>query len=183
MNLSSASPELIKEYITTNKDKAKEFECTASYGNLYIDSMHNMFCISRKQNSGGGPAEFGYIWYIYDCEETGIFCSDIKNIGKDSNFVVCSVILRVKERGKIPSDFVVVKQENCTFKPSKKDSSVLECKEPEKLSMFRFMFNQMVENEIFAMARKLDYLNELRTAALIAKQEYKNEQEGTKNND
>ena len=163
VNISSASADYLNNTVSVNKEKAKQFECTASYGNLYIDAVRNMFLISRKANKGES-LEFGHICRIEECEELGLFCTDIKNVGKSSNFVVCTIKLRVKERNKDSRDYIVLVGESCSFKPSKVDRTMLECKEPEKLSVFRNMFNQMVDNAIFAMARKLDYLNELKRA-------------------
>ncbi len=162
-NVSSTSVDSLKKMVDANRDKAKQFQCTASYGNLYIDTLHNLFLISRKSDKGS-PLEYGQIWHISDCEEVGIFCTDIKNIGKSSNYIVCTIKLRVKERHKNSEDFIVLIGEKCSFKPSAVDHTLLECREPEKLSVFRNMFNQMVDNALFAMARKLDYLNELKIA-------------------
>ena len=170
VNIPSASVDSLNTIIANNKEKAKQFECTASYGNLYIDAVHNIFLISRKADKGV-PLEYGQIWNISDCEEVGLFCTDIKNIGKSSNFVVCTIKLRVKEKNKKSEDFIVLVGESCSFKQSLTDHTLLECREPEKLSVFRNMFNQMVDNAIFAMARKLDYLNELKMAVNAATKE------------
>lgn len=153
--LDSYSLEEIKEFYQTNYDKSKVFTTTESYGNLYIDSIHSMLCFS--QNKGDEPTMFGDIYYVTEIEEMAIYCSDVRNIGTNTNKIICNVKMTVKTAD-FTTEYTVAEKENCAFEIKDKN---IDWKEPYKLSMFRNMINQMIDNVVFALLEKLNNIQEM----------------------
>jgi hypothetical protein len=151
VSIGSSDKEYLKGLYDKNIEKKKVFNYTASYGSLYIDSSHNMFCISPKHN-GAEPAMFGDIYYVRELKEVELFCTDVKNIGTKSNKVVCNVKFRFKTKD-TEGEYLITSNTECPFK---KVGNQLECSMPSKFLVFRSMFNQMIDNEIHALLRKLE---------------------------
>lgn len=160
LRLSSANTEYIKGIYNRNARKKKCFCSTASYGSLFIDSVHNMFCVSRKR-SGNEPLEFGEIYYVSELREAGLYCTDARNIGTNSNRVVCNVKIKIKT-DEVCREFLVASNERCTFRYV--GNSQIEWNEPSKLSVFRSMFNQMIDNEVFGLWKKLESIQKMKAA-------------------
>lgn len=145
-----------------NKELAKSFEATSHYGYLFLDSIHGLFCFSKGEKSGE-PTEFGDIFSIKELTETGIYCSDIRNVGSGSaNKVVCNIKMKVTTDA-ISMEYMVAENEPCKYTHGK--NHMLEVHEPEKLTMFRNMFYQMIDNEMSRVLRKLEEIKRLRAYA------------------
>lgn len=151
IQLSSADADFLKTIIEKTTERKKRFECTAFYGTLFIDGIHNMFCISKQQR-GGVPLQFGDIYYITELKEVGLYCTNVRNVGSRIPRIVCDVKIRVKTDNAF-AEFLIIRGESCSFK---KTGDGIEWYEPAKLSMFRSLFNQMIENEVFGAWRKLE---------------------------
>lgn len=169
VRLSSADTEYLKKLNDKNRKKGEVFNSTASYGTLFIDSVHNMLCVSRKRR-GDEPTEFGDIYYVTELREIGLYCTDVRNIGTNSNRIICNVKIRIKT-DEVCGELLVVSNESCPFHYA--GNSQIEWSEPSKLSMFRSLFNQMIDNEVFGLLRKLESIQEMQAAISEAE---KNEQ-------
>lgn len=151
VQLSSADTDFLKSVTERTRKRKRKFECTAFYGSLFIDSVHNMFCISKRSRKGE-PLSFGDIYYISELTEIGLFCTNVKNIGSRVPKIVCDVKLRVKTEDAF-AEYLIASNETCSFK-NVKDG--IEWDEPAKLSIFRSLFNQMIENEIYGIWERLE---------------------------
>lgn len=156
IQLKNTDSDYLKNIIEKNQKKKEIFNSTASYGNCYIDSIHGLFCISSRRN-GDEPAEFGDIYSVEELEEVGLFCTDVRNIGSQNNYVVCNVKIRFKTSS-TSGEALVASKETCPFSVSGKS---LEWQEPSKLGVFRALFNQMIDNVAFGLLKKLDAIQEM----------------------
>lgn len=150
-----------------SKEKSKLFDYTASYGSLFIDSTHGMLCVSRG-GKGGEPVDYGDIFTVEELENIAIYCTDVRNIGTKSNKIVCNVKLRVKTAD-INTEYLVYQNESCKFTYGK--GSTLDVREPEKLTMFRNMIHQMIENVYYNAVHKLEEIRRLKKVATDAEKE------------
>lgn len=155
-----------KDYLTglykINQRKREYFTCTASYGNLYIDSVHGMFCISRRSKNSM-PMDFGDLYAIEELTEAALYCTNIRNIGTRYNQIVCDVKMRIRTKAGCV-EYLIRSKEHCTYRRSMHDSRVLECDEPATLVMFRRIFNQMIENVRSGILRKLEEIQQAKAA-------------------
>lgn len=154
--LSSADTDFLKTIIDKTTERKKRFKCTAFYGALFIDEVNNMFCISKRQQ-GGVPLRFGDIYYITELKEVGLYCTNVKNVSSRVPRIVCDVKIRVKTDDAF-MEYLIVSGETCSFK---RTEDGIEWYEPAKLSMFRNLFNQMIENEVFGAWRKLEAIRKM----------------------
>lgn len=154
--LSSADADFLKTIIEKTAERKKKFECTAFYGTLFIDGIHNMFCISKRRRNGE-PLCFGDTYYITELKEIGLFCTNVRNVGSRIPKIICDVKIRVKTDDAF-FESVVVSSETCSFKRAEDG---IEWYEPAKLSMFRSLFNQMIENEVFEAWQKLEAIRKM----------------------
>jgi hypothetical protein len=155
--LAAAENEYLRELYRKNREKAENFSSTASCGKLYIDSVHCMLCFSEKAVKGE-PAHFSDIFYISELLELGLYCSDVRNIGTNTNRVVCNVKLKVKTQ-ETCREYTILKDEPCSYKVK---NGYLEWEEPCKVSMFRSMMNQMIADVTAGFTKKLNRIWELR---------------------
>lgn len=162
VQLRYADAEYLKDLYKANKGKQKRFDCTAAYGNLFIDSLHGTFCISRTSKNGK-PLEFGNIHSVTELTEIALYCTDVQNIGVKSNKIVCSVKMRMKTNETI-EEYLICKNEPCSCKRSKTNIGMLEWNEPDRLVMFRNMFNQMIENVRYGLLKKLNDIQQAKKA-------------------
>lgn len=160
VRLSSADTDYLRNVHDKNLKKMERFSSTASYGALFMDSVHNMFCVSRKR-WGDEPTEFGDIYCVTELREIGLYCTDVRNIGTNSNRIVCNVKIRIKT-DEVCRELLVASNERCTFHYV--GNSQIEWSEPSKLSVFRSMFNQMIDNEVFGLLKKLEAVQEMKAA-------------------
>lgn len=163
INLPSAGTDFLKKISSKNIEKSQFFETTASYEGIYIDTIHGMFCYSEK-GTRDEPHDFKDIYRIDELTEVGIFCSNAKNVGTTRNIVICDIKFRVKTKD-INVEFLISKGKKCSTKV--KDGK-LEWTEPNELSMFRNMFNQMIDTAAFGMLEKLKAIQEMQKAVTIA---------------
>ena len=124
---------LIKSYFEENSKR--KFEQTAAYGSLSIDEINGVFKV--KENSGS------YIFDAIDMTEGNILCTNPKV--NSSNIVYADVEFYYKmESPHIELRVTINKNRRCQSK--KVSGNSLEWQEPADLTMFRNMFNQMLEN-------------------------------------
>lgn len=168
VSLEASENDYLRKLYEENRKKAEEFEATASYGSLYIDQSKGMFCVSER-SANDKPLEFRNIYYAHELREIALFCADARNIGTNSNKIVCNVKFRVKT-DKIHTEFVVARNKNCPFKIKGRN---IDYDEPAELGMFRTMINQMLESTVL---RYISMLEKIRAAKEYLAKEQKNEQ-------
>ena len=152
---------LAKEF---TEQRNKEFNFTASYQNLYIDGVHNMFALScgKCPLSVKRTKHFKDIFYISELREVGIFCTNLRNIGKNSDCVVCDVKFRYKAEIKdfpkkiIEREIPLGSNVECLY--DYQGNGKIDCREPAVITTFRALFNQMIDNEIDGIKEKLEFI-------------------------
>lgn len=162
--LSQASTEFLKRIYDENVEKSKQFETTASYQGLYIDSVHGLCCYSKRGDKQA-PSEFKDIYRISELTEVALYCTDVKNVGTNHNHIVCDIKFKVRTKD-IAADFIIAHHKKCDFKVKNKQ---IEWDEPSELTMFRNMFNQMIDNELFGLLKKLEKIQEFKQ--MLSKEE------------
>lgn len=158
IDLKASDTDYLLPLYQKNKELAKRFEATCQYGELYLDSVHGLFCFS-KGSKNGNPANLGDIFAITDLIETGLYIDDIKNIGQNTNKIICNVKMRVKTRS-ISVEYLVAANEPCKFTQGK--GNKLDVTEPEKLTLFRNIFNQMIDDVLGRFLKKLEDIRKLK---------------------
>lgn len=166
VHLDTAEDSYLKKAVQDAKDKAEKFTATASYGNLYIDQNNGMFCVS-EHHSGDMPTSFSDVFSAEELTAIGLFCTDVKNIGTNSNRVVCSVKFTVRTDD-FYTEYIIARNKDCPFKTV---GNKLDYEEPAELGMFRTMINQMLENTTL---RFIKYLEKIRELNRMTTQEQKN---------
>lgn len=156
VKLQEADADYLSQFVGKNKEKRDKFNVTANYGACYIDSLHGLFCISNHSKQGE-PTALGDLFSIYEIQEVGLYCSDVKNIGKRDNNIICNVKIAVKIDDKM-REYQIIANETCPFYTK---GNSLEWQEPPRLGMFRAMFNQMIDNAIADLTRKLEAIKEM----------------------
>ena len=149
----------LAKIIEDNKEKSKTFECTASLGRLYIDAIHNLYCISQKGKRA--PERFSDIFSIEETKEVGLYCTNVRNVGTNYNNVVCDIKLTVNTVQGYYSEYTVCENKQCPFE--RKDGKLV-CSEPNDFSVFRQMFNQMIENTALGLLKKLEAIQKMQAA-------------------
>ena len=157
ISLKSCETEYLKQICSKNKEKADRFECTSSYGSVYIDQIHNMICVSEN-GSKDSPKDFSVIVDIAELEEIGLYLSDAKNIGKGSIRINANVKIMLKTK-EMHKEFIAAHNKTC---PYKAQDGKISYEEPREVSVLRTMLNQMIENESLAMIKKLEKLHLLK---------------------
>lgn len=142
----------IKALIKFNEKRRKSFKATSSFGNLYLDSVNKMICIS-KGGTSDNPFHLCDIYSIYDLKQISFHCVNVRNIGQKTDNIVCDVEIF------FATDFItgrsiIVKNEPCNF--TYNNNRQIEYSEPVKLGVFRNIFNQMIEDEKFKIENKLE---------------------------
>lgn len=128
IDLKSCDTDYLLGLIEAAKAKATVFTATYSYGEMYLDSVHGMFCFSKGEKNGE-PTDRGDIFSINELLETGIYCTDVKNVGTNTNRVVCDIKAKVKTE-KICMEYSLVKNEPCKCKPT--SNGMLDITEPRE---------------------------------------------------
>ena len=157
ISLKACETDYLKTIYARNKEKADRFECTSSYGTVYIDQIHNMICVSDK-GTKDNPKNFSVIADVTEIEEIGLYLSDVKNIGKNSIQINANVKITLKTK-EMHKEFIVAHNKTC---PYKAQDGRISYEEPREVTMLRTMLNQMIENEGLAMIKKLKRLQELK---------------------
>lgn len=142
-----------------NKIKAKTFEATASFGDLYIDQTKGMFCISKRSKKEQ-PLDFNHVYTPYELRGIGLYCSDVRNIGTNSNKIVCDVKFKV-QTDTVNTEFVIARGKDCPFKIV---GDEIKYSEPAELGMFRTMIDQMLEGNVIRYAKMLERVCILKVA-------------------
>ena len=154
IQLSTAEAGFLQELIIENKKKANQFVATACLGDLFLDSIHNMFLIS-KRNKHKEPLDFGQIFYIRELTGAGLFCSNVKNIGNSRDFIVCDVKFAFRTQD-VSLDFTIAKRKRCMFV---RKGNQIEWIEPGEVGVFRSIFLQMIDSVI--LSEKLEYMQKM----------------------
>ena len=157
IDLKSCDADYLIRLVEQAKEKAKIFSNTSSYGTMYLDSVHSMFCFSKNEKNGE-PTDLGDIFSIAELKETGIYCADIRNIGTNTNKVVCNVKVKVVTDN-VATEYIAAENEPCEF--TKKDK-MLDVTEPKRLTMFRSLFYQMIDDTRFQILKKLQDIQKLK---------------------
>lgn len=124
----------------------KKFEETASYGNLHIDEYHGLFAICEKKQlvDGNIPDSCVDIFHCLDLEDVGIAT---KHANANENSVNIDVeLMCVLSQPSISFKKIIKSNVSCAVK--RINSETLQYSEPEGLSIFRNMFNQMYKTAL-----------------------------------
>lgn len=153
INYKDCSQIRLDRMIEKNKEYRKRFTTTTSFGSLFLDNVHKMFCISRKHKNDE-PQELCNIFPASEIKEIGFYCKDPRNIGTNTNIVVCDIEFYLKTDEAIIKE-VVSKNERCAFK---RVGDKLEWEEPGIVIMVRAIMDQMLRDELNHLVEKLDRL-------------------------
>ena len=157
LKLRDSSTDTLREFYEANKEKSKQFSTTASYAGVYIDGLHGMFCYT-KNGKKDEPHEFKDIYRITELQEIALYCTDPKNVGTTRNIVVCDIKLKIRTKN-IAAEYLVAHRKHCHHRVK---NGHVEWDEPGELTMFRNMFNQMIDNEVNNIMKKLEAIQSLR---------------------
>lgn len=158
IQLSATDADYLLRLYNRNSEKSRKFEYTASYGSMYIDSVHSMLCFSTSSDKNG-PVNFGDIFTVDEIREMSLYCTDVRNVGTNSNKIVCNVKMKIKTDD-VSVEYMVCRNQSCSYSVS--GNNKLECREPDKLVMFRCMVNQMIDDTLSGLQKKLDDINYLK---------------------
>lgn len=139
LELSSRWSSYTLEAIVQYEDSVYDnFEETASYGDLHIDTIHGLFAISKKMVDGR-PAGRD-VFSAFDLTEVGLYA---KNPRVDNHMVYVDVEFRfdIQSLG-LHITKVIKKKVKCDTK--RVDSEHVEWKEPGDMLVFIEMFNTML---------------------------------------
>lgn len=142
-----------------NKRFAEQFTATSRYGELFLDSVHGLFCFSRKSQIDGEPSYYGDIFSVTELTEVGIYMDDVKNVGQNTNRITCNVLMLVKTKD-IHMKYLVTSGETCKF--TKVSGNKLDITEPERLTLFRNLFYQMIDDSLGQLLKKLEDIRRLK---------------------
>lgn len=146
-----ADEKYLKKVYSEGKERAKGFEATAYLGNLYLDSVHGMFCYSAK-GKNGTPASLGDVFKLTELKEIGLYITNVRNTGQNKPNVLCDVKLKVTT-DKVNEVFTVISNKNCIVTP--KGDGEYTVSEPVEVSMIRSMLNQMIDDLHSGMMKQL----------------------------
>ena len=124
----------------------KTFDETASYGDLHIDEYHGLFAIcSKKQIIDGKLPDTCYdIFSCLDLTDVGLAT---KNAAANDNSVNVDIELMCEiDHPAISFKKIIKSNAKCIMK--RLDSETVQYSEPESLSVFRNIFNQMLKSAL-----------------------------------
>lgn len=164
IRLRSTESFYVKDIYEKNKEKAAKFDATANLGSLYLDSVHNLFCISRGQKNGN-PTEYGNIFHVLELTGIGLVCTNVENTALKSgqsganvrDNIVCDVKLTIKTN-EVQADYIVKSKVRCSFTYN---GNKIEWNEPGEIQVFRKMFLQMFDNICGELTQKIEQMKEL----------------------
>ena len=154
--LKTAEAGYLQEICEKNAKKKKVFETTAYLGDLYLDSIHNMFCVSKRKRKGE-PLDFGEVHYVNELTGIALVCSNVRNIGTNGrDNVVCDIKFAFEVDGEA-KDFIVERNRRCyfTYKGNQLDWS-----EPAEMQVFRSMIDQMIDTVCDNLLERLAAMQE-----------------------
>ena len=157
IDLKASDTDYLLPLYQKNKSLAENFTASCQYGELFLDTIHGLLCFS-KGNKNGEPTHYGDIFSVTELTEIGIYMDDIKNVGQNTNKIICNVKMRVKTKS-VFMEYLVAANESCKFT---QNSSKLDVSEPEKLSLFRHIFNQMIDDVLGKLLKKLEDIRKLK---------------------
>ena len=161
IDCTACGTEKLKYFRDKNMQKRKLFEPTASFGTLYLDSIHKMFCISPSHKKDM-PTKLCDLFFVSEIEEIALYCANpvCKGDGRSIS-VTCDAELYVRTHD-LHIKTIISHNEKCSYKLL--DGHKVEWKEAARIAMFRSMFNQMVEDENNAMLKEI---NAVRNSKMI----------------
>ena len=151
VKLREADEKYLKKLCAQGKERAADFETTAYLGDLYLDSVHGMFCYSPK-GKNGTPLSLGDVYRITELKEIGLYATNIRNIGSSKPKVICDIKLTVATDS-IRQDYKIAGNKNCLI--TKNGEGELTCTEPADVTMIRSMLNQMIDDLRTGMMKQL----------------------------
>lgn len=153
----------LEKVIEKNKKLSEIFDYTTNYGNLYLDAIHSMFCVSRKEDKQGEPTEFGEIYYIEDLKSVGLFCANVKNIGSNGrDRIVCDVKFKYTTKD-VSREYIIAKKQACSYEY--RSGSQLEWNEPGDFQVFRNTFDTILKGVYDVWIKRLENLEEMKEIA------------------
>ena len=151
----------IRDMYEKNKEKAEHFDATSNLGDLYLDSIHNMFCISKKQINGN-PTNFGNIFHILELTGIGLVCSNVRNTaltgGATRDNIICDIKFIVKTK-EVSADYIIKQSVRCSFSYN---GNKIEWNEPGEIEVFRKLLAQMLDNICGELTNKVEEMRSLK---------------------
>lgn len=152
LDLRSVSTEKLRYLCQRNEIKRKQFSPTVSFGSLYVDNIHRMFCISPKSKNSE-PLILSDIYTVEETEEIALYCKNPQCTGSGRNIqITCDAELFVRTND-LQFRTTIVRNEKCSYKII--DGNKAEWNESGRVAMFRSMFNQMIADENNAMLKEI----------------------------
>lgn len=154
INLRCSESSYLRPMLEENKKRREKFSCSASYGSLFIDGKNNMFCIS-KQRHGMLPLFFGDIFYINELTNVGFFCTNARVVERK---VLCDISFTYTTDTQ-STEVIIARMQKCDYEVC---GNRVSWSEPQKLSIFRELFKQMIDNEYSVLNIKLQRMQEMK---------------------
>lgn len=170
VDISVSDKEHLTEAYNSTLEKKNRFRCTASYGKLEIDGVNNLLCIRKNKH------DYTDIYYVSELKQVGLFCTNLRNTGQQSDHVTCNVKFRLALTNGASKEITIATNETCPYDyvGNKRVSAFvgngqIECREPVSVTAFRALFNQMIDNEVASIEEKLSFIR--KTKPLLSESE------------
>ena len=134
------SRERLMEMRKENQRKSEIFTVTNKYGDLYIDTVNSMYCVTRS-NKSGKPTKFDEIHYINELKRVGLYCTNVRNVGTTTNDVRCDVKF-MAVTNKADRVYDIKTNIRCNYKVNGKS---LDWEEPADFQVFRSIFDNLIK--------------------------------------
>ena len=115
IDCTACGTEKLKYFRDKNMQKRKLFEPTASFGTLYLDSIHKMFCISPSHKKDM-PTKLCDLFFVSEIEEIALYCANpvCKGDGRSIS-VTCDAELYVRTHD-LHIKTIISHNEKCSYK-------------------------------------------------------------------
>ena len=161
VDISVSDKEHLTEAYNSTLEKKNRFRCTASYGKLEIDGVNNLLCIRKNKH------DYTDIYYVSELKQVGLFCTNLRNTGQQSDHVTCNVKFRLALTNGASKEITIATNETCPYEFV--GNGQIECREPVSVTAFRALFNQMIDNEVASIEEKLSFIR--KTKPLLSESE------------
>ena len=152
LDVQSMGTEKLRYLREQNEKKRKLFFPAVSFGSLFVDNIHRMFCISPKSRNDE-PLVLSDIYTVAETEEIALYCKNPQCTGSGRNIhITCDAELFVRTHD-LQFRTIIVRNEKCSYKMI--DGNKVEWNESGRVAMFRSMFNQMIADENNAMLKEI----------------------------
>lgn len=149
-DFSSETTERLLLRKTVNEQLSNVFITTNKYGELFLDGVNGLFCISPKEKDGE-PVYRGDIYRISDLKGVSLSCANPKNIGKEKDKIVCDIEFSFRTDA-IAIHHIIKKQVSCESEITRDRKLIW--KEPGEYLIFRKIFEGFLCDTMNAFLKK-----------------------------